>query len=57
MDSTLFNKITEEVDIETVVDCYNILQTNLQTTEQRLNDFGDHTWRAISQLMLSDDFI
>ena len=56
MNSTLFNKITE-VDIKTVVDCYNILQTNLQTTEQRLNDFGDHTWRAISQLMLSDDFI
>ena len=57
MDSSLFNKITEEVNIETIIDCYNILQTNLQTIEQRLSDFGVHTWRAISQLMLSDDFI
>ena len=57
MDSSLFNKITEEVNIETIVDCYNMLQTHLQTIEQRLNDFGVHTWRAVSQLMLSDDFI
>ena len=57
MDSGLFNKITDEVDIETIIDCYNLLQKNLQTIEQRLSDFVVHTWRPISQLMLSDDFI
>ena len=57
MDSSLFNKITGEVNIETVIDCYNMLQINLQAIEQRLSNFGVHTWRAISQLMLSDDFI
>ena len=57
MDSGLFNKITDEVDIETIIDCNSLLQKNLQTIEQRLSDFVVHTWRPISQLMLSDDFI
>jgi len=57
MDSCLLNKITDEVNIETIIDCYNMLQKNLQIIEQRLSNFGVHTWRAISQFPLSDDFI
>jgi len=57
MDSDLFNKFTDDINIETVVDCYNALQENLQTMEQKLRNFGVHTWRVISQMSLSDDFI
>ena len=57
MDSGLLNKITDEVNIETIIDCYNLVQKNLQIIEQRLSNFGFHTWRAISQLLLFDDFI
>jgi hypothetical protein len=57
MDSDLFNKITEDIDPETFVDCYNVLQKNLQTLEHVLRNFSIHSWQIISRIMLSDYFI
>jgi len=39
MDSGLINKFTDEVNIETVIDYYNMLQKNLQTIQHKLPYF------------------
>ena len=57
MDFELLNKITSEIEPQTLVECYNVLQKTLQALEHTLRNFGTFRWLMISQMILPDDFI
>jgi len=39
MDLELLNKITTEIEPQTLVECYNVLQNTLQAVEHTLRNF------------------
>jgi hypothetical protein len=41
MDSDLFNNIMDDVQIETLIDYYNMPQKIVQTLEHKLSNFGN----------------
>ena len=51
----LFNKITDEVSTDTLVEWYNSTQKNLKNIHFKLRNFSIYSWQ-ISRMPLSDDF-
>ena len=57
MDLELLNKIATEIEPQTLVECYNVLQKTLQALEHTLRNFGTFRWLMITQMILPEDFI